>query len=313
MVGARAVSTYLAASMELSCSNCGATLRVDDSLRTSKCPYCANPQIVQRPPSPGRVEPTFVLGFAQTEQTARELVAHWLKSRGFFRDPALKKAEIVDLRGVYVPAYLYTVTAHAEYQAQIGEHYTETETYTTTENGKTVTRTRQVTKTEWRDLAGTLSRYVSDVVVTASRGVQNDELEAVEPFDLRAMGRYTPAVLSGWIAEEPTLPQEECARLAREEAHRDVTRFLDQFMPGDSHQLTHTSLRFENEAADLIYVPLWILAARHDPNKPPVRILVNGQTGKLLGKAPLSWLRIVVVVVLVLIAIGVAVFVGSQQ
>ncbi len=298
--------------MEFSCSNCGATLRVDDSLRTSKCPYCANPQIVQRPPSADRVEPTFVLGFAQTELAARELVARWLKSRGFFRDPALKTAEIVDLRGVYVPAYLYTVTAHADYHAEIGENYTETETYTTTENGKTVTRTRQVTQTEWRDLSGTLSRYVSDVLVTASRGVHNQELEAVEPFDLRAIGRYTPAVLSGWIAEEPTLPQAECARLAREEAQRDVALFLDRFMPGDSHRLTHTSLRLENEAADLTYVPLWILAARHDPNKPPVRILVNGQTGKLIGQAPLSWLRIVVVALL-LVLIGVGIYLGSRS
>lgn len=298
--------------MDLCCSNCGATLRVDDALRTSKCPYCANPQIVQRPPSPGRVEPTFVLGFAQTEPTARELVARWLKSRGFFRDPTLKTAEIVDLRGVYVPAYLYTATAHAEYHAEIGEDYTETETYTTTENGKTVQRTRQVTRTEWRHLVGVLSRYVSDVLVTASRGVHNQELESVEPFDLRAISRYTPALLSGWIAEEPTLPPEECARLAREEARRNVARFVDGFMPGDSHRLTHTNVRFEDEAADLTYVPLWILAARHDPNKPPVRILVNGQTGKLIGQAPLSWPRIVLAIVVVLVVIGAAVFVGAR-
>ena len=163
--------------MDFGCSNCGAALVVDANLRTTKCPYCASPQIVQRPPVPGRVEPQFTLGFALGEAPAREAVRGWLTSRGFFRDPALKKAEIIDLKGIYVPAFLYTATAHAKYSAEIGEQYQETETYTTTDsNGNTVTRTRTVTKTEWRDLSGQFSSYVADVLVTASRGVGNAEL-----------------------------------------------------------------------------------------------------------------------------------------
>src|SRR5690606_16192924 len=118
-------------------------------------------------------------------------------TRGFFRDPKLKTASISEMRGVYVPAYLYAAIAHSSYSASIGEEYQETETYTTTVNGKTVTRTRTVTKTEWRPLSGRHSAYVMDVIVTASRGLPNAELEAVEPFDLRQMRRYDGALISG--------------------------------------------------------------------------------------------------------------------
>lgn len=278
---------------------------VDAGLRTTKCPYCASPQIVQRPPQEGRAEPVFTLGFALGEAPARERVKGWLQSRGFFRHPALKKAEIVDLKGIYVPAFLYTATAHARYRAEIGENYQETETYTTTDSkGNTVTRTRTVTKTEWRDLAGELTAYVADVLVTASRGIGNAELEAVEPYDLVQMRRFSPALLSGWIAEEPSLHPQECMQLARSEAQSHVGKRLDAFMPGDSHRNLQFETRLENEAADLVHVPMWVLAARHDPQKPPVRILVNGQSGKVVGTAPLAWLRIVLVTLLVLAVIA---------
>lgn len=243
----------------------------------------------------------FTLGFALGEGPARERVKGWLQSRGFFRDPALKRAAIVDLKGIYVPAFLYTATAHASYRAEIGEDYQETETYTTTDSkGNTETHTRTVTKTEWRDLVGELTAYVADVLVTASRSIGNAELEAVEPYDLVQMRRFTPALLSGWIAEEPSLAPEECMRLARDEAMTNVGHRLGRLMPGDSYQNLQYQSRLENEAADLVHVPMWVLAARLDPQKPPVRILVNGQSGKVVGDAPLSWLRIVLVALAVL-------------
>ena len=281
--------------------------------RTTRCPYCASPAIVQRPPSRDLPEPAFTMPFVVGTERARELVRGWLSSRGFFRAPELKTATIEEMRGVYVPAYLYAAVARSTFRAQIGEHYQETETYTEKDSqGNTVTRTRTVTKTEWRELAGRHASYVMDVVVTASRGLANAELEAIEPFDLRQMRRYAPALLAGWIAEEPTLSLDDCVRTARAEALQKVGRALGAFMPGD----THTDLAFETslegETASLVHVPVWVLAARHDPKKPPVRIVVNGQSGLAHGKAPLSALRIAVAVVFGLVVLAAAYLLATR-
>ncbi len=290
--------------MDLRCDNCGAALVVSGSERTTRCPYCASPSIVERPPTRDQPSPTFTLPFVVGQERAREVVRGWLASRGFFREPQLRSATIEEMRGVYVPAYLYAAVARSAYRAQIGEEYQETETYTDKDaNGNTVTRTRTVTKTEWRDLAGRHASYVMDVLVTASRGLANAELESVEPFDLRQMRRYSPALLSGWIAEEPTLSLDDCVRSARGEALAKVGRELDAFMPGDRHTGLTFQTDLEHETAALLHVPVWVLAARHDPQKPPVRILVNGQTGLTHGVAPLSWRRIAVVVLLVIAAL----------
>jgi hypothetical protein len=302
--------------VDLACQSCGAALVVGGHERTTRCPYCASPQIVQRPPSRDRPNPTFTLPFALGQDPARELVHGWLKTRGFFRDPKLKTASIAEMRGIYVPAYLYTAIAHSSYSASIGEEYQETETYTTTDaNGRTVTRTRTVTKTEWRDLSGRHSSVVMDVVVTASRGLANFELESVEPFDLRQMRRYDDALVSGWIAEEPTLSVNDCFQMARTEALQKVGAALARFMPGDKHTGLTYRTQLEHESADLMYVPIWVLAAIHDPGKPAVRIVVNGQSGRIFGRAPLAVLRIVLVIVggvLLLAGIGLALYLASE-
>lgn len=293
------------APVQLECETCGASLRVEADQRTAVCPYCASPSVVERPPSNDRPAPHFVLGFTMTRESAQGAVKAWLGKRSLFVQSSVKRGTIDAIRGVYTPAYLYSAMAQSRYAAQIGEDYQETETYTTTDDkGNSVTRTRVVTRTEHRHLEGQHATYVMDVLVVASRAVQNVELEALEPFDLRTMRRYTPAVLSGWVAEEPTMAQAECYALARREALEKIGRDLSGFMPGDSHHgLTHET-RLDHETLELLYVPLWVLAIRHDPREPPFRVLINGQTGAIHGKAPLSWVKIVLAVLLVILLIA---------
>jgi len=74
-----------------------------------------------------------------------------------------------------------------------------------------------------------------DIHVTASRGLANNELERIEPFDLRQLRRYEPALVAGWIAEEPTLTLAACFELARGDTLSSVGRALAAFLPADTH------------------------------------------------------------------------------
>jgi hypothetical protein len=286
----------------LACETCGAALVVGNH-RTAACPYCASPSVVERPATADRPNPAFVITFGAGDELPRRALASWVRSQSIFADSALSRAKVEDLKGIYVPAYLYSAVARSTYRAEIGENYTETETYTVTVNGKTETRTRTVTKTEWRTLTGEHVGYVTDVVVTASKGLPNAELEAVEPFDLRQLRRYDPALISGWITEEPSHIPDECMALARGEAVTLEGRKLDAFMPGDSHRELVYKTRVEWETLDPVLVPVWVLAVRYRLDRPPLRIVVNGQTGQAAGKAPLSPIKIGIAVALGVITI----------
>jgi hypothetical protein len=277
----------------LQCQSCGAALIVEAHERTTRCAYCASPSIVLRPASLDRPEPEFVIGFVVPLERALQTARHWLK-RPLLAPEAFRRAEPAEVRGLYLPVYLYSATAYSDFEAQIGEHYT------VVGGRKGTTRT----ETEWRTLRGKHASYVHDRVITASRGVSNAELEAIEPFDLRALHRYTSAVISGWTAEEASLAQEECLALARTEAVAAVGATLGPFMPGDKHKnLVHQTQLAEEHLA-LALLPIWVLAVRYAADKPPVRLLLNGQTGRLHGKAPLSTVKVTCLVLAILVVLA---------
>ncbi|CAN5127976.1 hypothetical protein BH09MYX1_BH09MYX1_50750 [soil metagenome] len=291
----------------LTCQSCGATLEVPAEAITTTCPYCASPSVVERPPVANVPRPRFVIPFIFGREHALGILRQWMQQKsGFFTHPGLRSASVDDVRGVYAPAYLYGAIAHSEYTASIGENYTETEYYTTTDDkGNTRQESRTVTRTEYRHLAGMHSSVVRDVLVTASRFLDNAWLEAVEPFDLRHLRRASAAAISGWPAELPTLDLAASAELARQEATTKVGQALPHFMPGDSAQNLQFRTRLDQEVVDLVLVPLWVFSVRYDAKKPLLRILVNGQTAKAAGVVPKSTLRIVLAIVIPIALLGI--------
>lgn len=273
---------------EISCASCGAKLVVGPMQRTSRCPYCDSPSVIDRPATADRPDPVFAIGFTVDRKRAEGRVREYLKRRrmGPF---GLARAAAEKVEGVYVPAYLYSAIATSRYAARIGEDYWVTETV---RDSKGRTRTRRRRKTELRNLQGPHRVYLGDVLVTASRGVSNDELEGAEPYNLEGLKRYTPGLVAGWSAEEPSLTRDECLALARREGTEKVGRLLRAFMPGDSVRGLDHQTGFEEESADLTLLPMWVFAVRFAPEKPPIRLLVNGQTGEVWGNVPISWKKI---------------------
>ena len=297
-------------SVDISCGGCGASLHVFAHHRTTQCPFCASPNVIERPHETSP-DPTFVIGFVINQRRAAELVQDWMKSAGLFARSDFKDAAAELTRGVYLPAYLYGAVADSDYVVEIGENYTVTESYTSTNSqGRTVRRTRRKTKTEWRPLEGSHSCYIDDVIVSASRVVKNSSLEAIEPFDLRALRRYTPTMVSGWIAANPSRTQDQCFHLAHQESMRIVEKKLQQFMPGDRYRDLKYHTHFSNQIIDFVLLPVWSFAVKYHSEKPEVSILVNGQTGKVSGRIPTSGFKVTIaaVVALLLVAIFALVF-----
>lgn len=281
--------------MRYECGQCGAALAFE-GVRTATCPYCASPSFVEQPADSPHPAPTFVLAFSGDAAWARERLGRWIGRRVLIADQALGRATVLELRGVYLPAYLYSAVARTDYTASIGEHYTETETYSkTAEDGTQTTETRNVTRTEYRPLAGEHLGYVTDLLVSASLGIDHATFEHVEPFDLRQLRRFSPALISGWIQEEFSRDADECRRVSRSNAVDAVGDELRGFLPGDSHADLAWQTRVEWESLDPVLVPLWVFAVRYRPDRAPVRVVINGQTGKVTGTVPLSWWKLTLI------------------
>lgn len=282
--------------LEISCESCGARVVVEASQRTARCPYCDSPSVIDRRATVDRPDPKFTIGFSVDRKQAGQLVRSFLgrkKTAPF----GLKRAVAEKVHGVYVPAYLFSALAVSRYAARIGEDYWVT---VVSRDSKGGTKVRRERRTEDRSLQGSHRTYLGDVLVTASRGISNNEIEAIEPYRLEELRLYRPGLVAGWVSEEPTLSWIECLSLARRESVAKVGRMLRAFMPGDSVRSLEHETEFEQEGADLTLLPVWVFAMRFVSGKPPVRVLVNGQTGQVWGRIPISWAKIGLVAAVVL-------------
>ena len=281
---------------EISCESCGAKILVEPVMRTARCPYCDSPSVVDRPATADRPDPSFVIGFAVDRNEATARMRRWI-GRKKLAPSGLKGKTADRVSGVYLPTYLYSATANSSYVTTIGEDYYTTEVG---RGSKGRPQVRKKRRTEFYELQGSHSAYVGDVVVTASNGIPNRELEAVEPFDLSGLRKYSPAMVSGWTSEEPSLTRDQSLDHARLESRSKIGRILHRFMPGDSFRgLRHTT-ELGKESIDLTLLPIWVFAIRYDERKAPIRILVNGQTGKAGGEIPTSWTKVALIVAAVL-------------
>jgi hypothetical protein len=66
----------------------------------------------------------------------------------------------------------------------------------------------------------------------------------------------------------------------------------------------HTSV--DVHEAELVLLPVWIATYRHADEV--FRLLVNGQTGEVVGRAPRSMVKVVVAVLLGLVILAAVVF-----
>jgi hypothetical protein len=281
-----------AATRDIHCKNCGATITVPANQLSVTCPFCDSNYVVEvASDASQRQPPEFVVGFALTPQQALEKFSQWLKEGGMFRPGDMHLARIEDkLRGVYLPFWSFSMLAQSRWSANIGEHWLRTETYTAWEDGKPVTRTRTVTETEWWPLSGQHHNYYSGYLVSGSKGLPQGYAERIKPFRLEALKRYQPYFLAGWLSEQYSVERDEALALCQQEFLGWEQANVEKFLPGDTQSSLQVQCDFSDINSDLILLPVYLLSYRY--GEKVYRFLCNGQTGKVAGDKPLSSMRI---------------------
>ncbi len=289
------------ATRTIECKNCGATITLAAAQLSITCPFCDSNYVVEVPPGQSnRQLPEFVIGFALTPQDALARFKTWLREGGLFRPGDLYLAKIEDkMRGVYLPFWSFSMLAHSQWSANIGEYWYRTETYTTMEDGKMVTKTRTVTETEWWPLAGEHQNYCSGYLVSGSRGLPQIYADRIKPFRMESLKRYQPYFLAGWLSEEYCVERDQALVLCQQEFRRWEAKNIDNFLPGDTHSSAEVATEFSDINSDLILLPVYLVTYRYGEKL--YRFLINGQTGKVTGDKPLSSLRIGIAIALTVI------------
>lgn len=283
-----------APSQQISCRNCGATTDFEVTANVLKCAFCGSEQVVAQPSDPNRPTPESILSFVVEEEQARAAYREWL-GNGFFRPGDLSKsASLREIRAVFLPFWAFDARANTQWTAMSGRHRTSVRQVQTVVNGQTVLRDQQVQETDWFPASGDHIGQYTWELVSASKGLEQAWVDAIEPFNFGELREYDGKYLLGRGAEEAALDRAQAEDVARKLIEAKEQSECARLVPGDTHRDLRVSTALEDVAARMIFLPVWLAAFAY--KQKVYRFVVNGQTGKVTGEAPLSYFKVALVV-----------------
>lgn len=282
------------------CENCGAETVLGANNTAQFCAFCGSSHIIKEDKNAGIVPETLV-PFKITKKNAEENFVSWIKGR-FFAPNALKKSyQNQRLSGVYLPFWTYDTDTNSNYTAEGGTYYYETELQWVEENGEKKQVEKQVRKVNWWPTSGTYGKFFDDVLVNASKQVDGGIIKGLEPFNLTELTEYKPEFLSGFIAERYSIMVKDGWNTARELIDKDIKSGVIKQINADEVRNLNINSMYNDIKFKHILLPVWISAYSYK-NK-VYKYMINGQTGKVDGEAPLSFWKVTFAILLSIFAI----------
>lgn len=258
------------------CQGCGASMSYDASAQTLRCPFCGSEHLESQRDTKV-LKANRVVPFAIDRQQAEAALRQWL-GRGFWRPGDLaQQAAITKIAPVYVPYWVFQAT---------------TVTYWTADSSDVPFGRRG----DWRPLFGHHQGSYSGLLVGASGVLTPGETTSLCPFELSQAVPCEQVDLNNAIYEQFRVQR----KYARPQAHQGLEALeLDackDFIPGRSRNLK-VNVRLEGLTSEPMLLPVWIMAYGYKGQL--FRFLVNGQTGRAHGSAPISYKKIFAAVAIV--------------
>ena len=145
------------------------------------------------------------------------------------------------------------------------------------------------------------------MTVMASKRQEDSGVKDCEPFKLSKLVPYSPQVLAGFAAERYSIGLKEGWEIAQNSIRGKLKSHIDSYVKSHwrCNRVSNTrfSTLYNNITYKYILVPVWISSFKYKDKI--YQFAVNGQTGKVGGKAPVSAFRVILAVLL-----GIAACVG---
>lgn len=256
------------------CNNCGAEILTDPDTTATNCSFCGAP-VVLGDRLRGELAPAKVIPFSISKEEAIAAFKKWCRNglltpRGFMAADRIK-----EITGIYVPFWMYDLDSNAQVEA-VG---TKIRTYTRGDYIYTETRFYNV----YRDID---LRYVN-VPVDASEKLNDELMDKLEPYHYGNLKEFKTPYLAGYIAEKYNFTDEELYSRVKEKVQPFIDSYIQSTIQGYAtvnykNKQIHTS----KKNAMYVLLPVWMFAYDYDDQEHI--FAMNGQTGKVVGKPPLS-------------------------
>lgn len=261
-----------------SCPSCAAELICDDTTAATSCPYCGNPTVVPGQLS-GTWKPDYVIPFKLDKNAAVEALKKHYKGKPFLPKTFASQNHIEEVKGVYVPFWLFDGKAYAE------------GTYRATRSRVRRTQDEEITITDHFMVRRAGNVAFARIPVDGSTKMPDDLMDSIEPYNYDDLTEFSTAYLPGFLADKYDVSAEaamdradtRAKNTALEAIASSASRGYQTCVP------VHTNVRLERGQVKYALMPVWLLSTKW--NGKNYLFAMNGQTGRMVGDMPVSWVK----------------------
>ncbi len=281
-----------------SCPDCGAQIVTDATTAATFCAFCQNPTIIPAQLL-GEFRPSKVIPFKFDKDSAKKAFLKWcgkkpLVPKSFKFGPHLEK-----ITGIYLPFWLFNCDVSGSLTASA----TNRRTWRSGNTEYTETKHYKI----YRDGEMCFNRIPAD----GSSKMDDKIMDLLEPFDYNELVDFSMSYLSGYFAEKYDLDEKDVFPRIEKRVYDDTTTQLRSTINGySSVQVENSEVHFDRCAAAYALIPVWMLIYKYKGKD--FLFSINGQTGKVVGKLPLSFFRIAAWFTGMAVAIFALLFLGGM-
>jgi len=252
------------------CEGCGASMSYDAGAGALRCPFCGSEKLDRRDDQ-RQLAPRRVVPFRTTREEAIAAMRRELR-RGWFRPSGLsERATVAHMTPVYLPYWVFEATTHTHWTAD-------------------TSHTPPGARGDWAPLSGEHRGRYAGLLVAASGALAPGETGSIAPFDLGEGVEPDQVDREHVTVEQFSLTRKYARPRARSGIEQREAAEVDRrYVPGRSRNV-HVNVLIEGLSSEPLLLPVWIMAYRY--REETYRFLVNGQTGKATGDAPVCWWKV---------------------
>ncbi len=256
------------------CKTCGAEIILHKLEYSQKCPYCNSSYVTEGKTLPSFV-PDSIIPFQFNEQKAVEIFKQKVKKKFYVPRPFKKNATAENIVGIYVPSFSFDALTKSQYQGVLEESYRDADGHT---------HFRRFS------ISGTKNMRHEDLLVESSSLINQTELKGILPYDMSGAYKFSENFILGYVVEHFAQTFDSCYDDAKKAMEKQIKSSILRNYSYTSEISFSMTTNYSDEKYAYRLVPMYQLGFVYK-NKPYV-VQMNGQTGKIGGKMPVSGLKV---------------------
>lgn len=257
------------------CQSCAGEIVTDKTTSVTTCPYCDNNIFIPKQFT-DEFKPDYVIPFKLNKEQAKQVLRDFYKGKPLLNPLFKTENHLDEVRGLYVPFWLFDCdtendvhykTTRVRNYSDHNYNYTETKHYSVRRGG---------------------SVNFDKIPADGSSKMDDTLMESLEPYHYKDLVDFNPSYFAGFIADKYDVPSEDLQQRVNTRIHNSV---VATFSPKGytSSILQSANIQASNRTVRYALLPVWVLNTRYQGTLHT--FMINGQTGKIVGKLPLDKAR----------------------